>query len=202
MATGERIEFSIKEGNEQGFFSVDSTSGLLSLVQHLDYEEQDQYELVVQATVGESSSEATVLVRVTDQNDHAPAFPRTLHETQITEEDDRHLPKTILTDVTPITTLLQLQLLVLTIVGVRNVYCSVSDLLHNVPHVINVVEGSGRGSTMFSVRSRPNGEAAGDLRALVPLDYEDPEHRQGFRFQVQVTDMRAWLQPYVPAAQM
>lgn len=38
-----------------------------------------------------------MLVAVTDQNDHAPVFPRTLHETQITEEDDRHLPKVILT---------------------------------------------------------------------------------------------------------
>lgn len=145
---GERIEFSIKEGNEQELFSVDSSSGLLSLVQPLDYEEQDQvrfgvvsltwseqhlvlnnrdekswrqllvslntlyitlawpsskplfsykHELLVRATVGDSSAEAAVLVRVTDQNDHAPVFPRTLHETQITEEDDRHLPKTILT---------------------------------------------------------------------------------------------------------
>ena len=56
-----------------------------------------QYELVVRAAVSESSNEAAVLVRVTDENDHAPVFPRTLHETQITEEDDRHLPKTILT---------------------------------------------------------------------------------------------------------
>lgn len=52
---------------------------------------------MVRASAGESGSEASVVVQVTDQNDHAPAFPRTLHETQITEEDDRHLPKTILT---------------------------------------------------------------------------------------------------------
>ncbi|XP_045113360.1 putative neural-cadherin 2 isoform X2 [Portunus trituberculatus] len=385
LTHGERIEFSIKEGNEQGFFSVDSTSGLLSLVQHLDYEEQDQYELVVQATVGESSSEATVLVRVTDQNDHAPAFPRTLHETQITEEDDRHLPKTILTvkaddedageyghvsyrlegegvthdesssfAVNPSTGAIlllkpldrdpphgrsQWRLLVTASDGeledATAVHVNLKDVNDNAPYFLEatinatitentprgasvaqvsaldnddhweghnarlvysleknvidensgrpifavnsergliktalccldrektpryviqvvatdggglkgtgtvlvevqdvndvspkfsqpewdlevpespspssvlatltvldpditntfafrVVEGSGRGSTMFSVRSRPNGEAAGDLRALVPLDYEDPEHRQGFRFQVQVTDM-------------
>lgn len=39
---GERIQFSIKEGNEAGLFSVDSSSGLLSLLRPLDYEEQDQ----------------------------------------------------------------------------------------------------------------------------------------------------------------
>ncbi|XP_069186499.1 putative neural-cadherin 2 [Procambarus clarkii] len=55
------------------------------------------HELVVEARAGEARSQARVVVRVVDQNDHAPVFPRALHETQITEEDDRHLPKTILT---------------------------------------------------------------------------------------------------------
>lgn len=56
-----------------------------------------QHELVVVATAGSGVSEARVVVHVMDDNDHLPAFPRTTHETQITEEDDRHLPKTILT---------------------------------------------------------------------------------------------------------
>ena len=33
---------------------------------------------------------------VQDYNDHRPQFPREVHETQITEEDDRHLPKPII----------------------------------------------------------------------------------------------------------
>ena len=37
-----------------------------------------------------------MVVKVEDQNDHAPVFLRALHETQITEEDNRHLPKVIL----------------------------------------------------------------------------------------------------------
>ena len=36
------------------------------------------------------------MVSVTDHNDHKPKFLRAIHETQITEEDDRHLPKTII----------------------------------------------------------------------------------------------------------
>ena len=57
-----------------------------------------QCELVVEVrgSSGEGS-QARVLVQVGDRNEHAPYFPRALHETQITEEDDRHLPKTVLT---------------------------------------------------------------------------------------------------------
>lgn len=45
---------------------------------------------------GEERAFARVLVSVRDQNDLPPAFPRPVFETQITEEDDRHLPKAIL----------------------------------------------------------------------------------------------------------
>jgi len=37
-----------------------------------------------------------VLIRVKDVNDHPPVFDRPVYETQITEEDDRQLPKKIL----------------------------------------------------------------------------------------------------------
>lgn len=40
--------------------------------------------------------ETQVLINVMDANDHSPVFPRDKHETQITEEDDRHLPKAVL----------------------------------------------------------------------------------------------------------
>lgn len=50
FSLGERVEFSIKEGNENGLFSVDSSSGVLSLVQPLDYEEQDQVSAAVEKT--------------------------------------------------------------------------------------------------------------------------------------------------------
>lgn len=52
-----------------------------------------------------------------------------------------------------------------------------------------VVPGSGRGWQMFRVEGRQSGSPGGDLRATSPLDYENPEHRKGFRFRVQVTDM-------------
>ncbi|KAG7163367.1 neural-cadherin 2-like 3 [Homarus americanus] len=142
---GAPLTFRITEGNEEGSFRLDSSSGRLSLLTPLNYEDQNQqsslvegvnpiswrsrggegekeeggekerqeaterekrgkevererrYDLAVEARTGEARSEAKVVVRVLDENDHAPVFPRLLHETQITEEDDRHLPKTILT---------------------------------------------------------------------------------------------------------
>ncbi|XP_050723500.1 putative neural-cadherin 2 isoform X2 [Eriocheir sinensis] len=98
--SGEPAVYSIVEGNAGSHFWVHPSTGSLSLLTPLDYEKRKKYELVVEARAGEESSQARVVVRVEDLNDHAPVFPTTLHETQITEEDDRHLPKTILTQVT------------------------------------------------------------------------------------------------------
>ncbi|XP_069195930.1 putative neural-cadherin 2 [Procambarus clarkii] len=97
QAQGAPLEFRIAEGNDEGVFTLDPSTGRLGLTSPLDYEHQQQYDLVVEARAGEARSEARVVVRVVDENDHTPVFPRLLHETQITEEDDRHLPKVILT---------------------------------------------------------------------------------------------------------
>lgn len=55
-----------------------------------------QYEIIVAGLVGEERAFVQVSVRVKDVNDLAPSFPRPVLETQITEEDDSHLPKLIL----------------------------------------------------------------------------------------------------------
>lgn len=41
---------------------------------------------------------------------------------------------------------------------------------------------------MFRVEKRRVGAPGGDLRPAGPLDFENPEHRRGFRFRVEVTD--------------
>ena len=50
----------------------------------------------VSAGTSRGSGETLVQVSVSDANDHAPVFSRRHYETQITEEDDRHLPKPVL----------------------------------------------------------------------------------------------------------
>lgn len=55
-----------------------------------------QYELRLAASDKNSASFATVIVHVKDANDNPPVFERPTYRTQITEEDDRNLPKKVL----------------------------------------------------------------------------------------------------------
>lgn len=55
-----------------------------------------QYSLELSVTDGESISYATLVVRVLDVNDNPPVFEKSSYRTQVTEEDDRNLPKRIL----------------------------------------------------------------------------------------------------------
>lgn len=56
-----------------------------------------QYELRLVASDNRNENHTTVVIHVKDVNDNPPLFDRPLYETQITEEDDRSLPKNILT---------------------------------------------------------------------------------------------------------
>lgn len=56
-----------------------------------------QYELRLVASDNRNENHTKVVIHVKDVNDNPPMFDRPLYETQITEEDDRALPKNILT---------------------------------------------------------------------------------------------------------
>lgn len=55
-----------------------------------------QYELKIQATDSRKENFTTVIVHVHDVNDNPPIFDKTSYRTQITEEDDRGLPKKVM----------------------------------------------------------------------------------------------------------
>ncbi|XP_050739443.1 neural-cadherin-like isoform X4 [Eriocheir sinensis] len=97
LQEGPSVTFRVVEGGEEGLFSLHPSSGRLSLLKNLDYESKQQHELVVEAAAGRHRSRAGVALLVRDVNEYPPVFPRGLHQTQITEEDDSGLPKTILT---------------------------------------------------------------------------------------------------------
>ncbi|KAK8399372.1 hypothetical protein O3P69_003470 [Scylla paramamosain] len=163
-ATGETLQYRISEGNEEGLFHLDPSSGSLSLLRPLDYEIQQQYELVVEALAGEARGEARVMVNVDDQNDHAPVFLRALHETQITEEDNRHLPKVILKQVT-----------------------AVDGDAGRFGRLAYTISGDG----MFTNGSRPCfsvDAASGTVLLLRPLDRDPPHGRPQWRLRVTATD--------------
>jgi hypothetical protein len=55
-----------------------------------------QYELRLVASDNLNENHTTVVIHVKDVNDNPPVFDRPIYEAQITEEDDRNLPKRIL----------------------------------------------------------------------------------------------------------
>lgn len=55
-----------------------------------------QYELRLVASDNLNENFTTVIIHVKDVNDNPPVFDRPTYQTQITEEDDRSLPKKVL----------------------------------------------------------------------------------------------------------
>lgn len=77
---GNKLTFSISEGNTNGTFKIDKDTGLLTTMKGLDREKVWRYNLTVTVTdsnngraSGQSSSQ-NVSVIVTDENDNAPVF--------------------------------------------------------------------------------------------------------------------------------
>lgn len=56
----------------------------------------EQYKLRLVASDNLNENYTTVVIHIKDVNDNPPDFDRPTYETQITEEDDRHLPKRVL----------------------------------------------------------------------------------------------------------
>uniref|UniRef100_A0A8C3S0B0 FAT atypical cadherin 2 n=1 Tax=Chelydra serpentina TaxID=8475 RepID=A0A8C3S0B0_CHESE len=69
------VSYEIKEGNEDGVFSMNYQSGLISTQKNLDFEQVSFYQLKVRGTnMGGAFTDVTVLIYVMDENDNAPAF--------------------------------------------------------------------------------------------------------------------------------
>ena len=75
-ADGETISYSITAGNGDGIFEINSSTGAITVVNNskLDYETTTSYSLIVQATDGTNTDNATVTVTVTDVNDNNPVL--------------------------------------------------------------------------------------------------------------------------------
>ncbi|XP_068201441.1 neural-cadherin-like isoform X2 [Palaemon carinicauda] len=91
------LNYEIVEGNEDGTFSVGNLTGEVFLAQPLDYETKNKYKLLLLVSDGRHEGGATVQVNVRDVNDNPPTFDSRLYEAEINEEDDRDLPRRIIT---------------------------------------------------------------------------------------------------------
>ena len=72
--TGANITYSIISGNEDMIFTINDNTGLITLIQSLDYEAETLYELQVFASDGQKSDTATLIVNVIDENEFVPQF--------------------------------------------------------------------------------------------------------------------------------
>ncbi|UYV85015.1 hmr-1 [Cordylochernes scorpioides] len=91
-----RIRYEITQGNIGGAFAVKNETGAIYVAGQLDYESRKEYKLRMVASDNLNENHTTVVIHIKDVNDNPPLFDRPTYETQITEEDDRNLPKRVL----------------------------------------------------------------------------------------------------------
>ncbi|XP_029297315.1 LOW QUALITY PROTEIN: protocadherin Fat 4 [Cottoperca gobio] len=73
------VHYHVSEGNEEGQFTIDSSSGQVTLVGKLDYESTFTYSLkiiAVDAGAVPLSSSCMLSISILDENDNAPSFPK------------------------------------------------------------------------------------------------------------------------------
>lgn len=83
------IYYSIVGGNEHKKFQINTTTGVITISEQLDYERAKDYFLTIQAVDGGTpplSNHATVNITVTDSNDNAPLFNEISYRATVKED--------------------------------------------------------------------------------------------------------------------
>ncbi|XP_025148164.2 protocadherin Fat 2 [Bubalus bubalis] len=84
----EKTGYRVVSGNEQGRFRLDARTGILYVNKSLDFETSPKYFLSVECSRKGSSSLSdmtTIVVNITDINEHRPRFPQHLYSTRVLE---------------------------------------------------------------------------------------------------------------------
>uniref|UniRef100_A0AAY5EW03 FAT atypical cadherin 4 n=1 Tax=Electrophorus electricus TaxID=8005 RepID=A0AAY5EW03_ELEEL len=82
------LHYHISEGNKENWFSIDSSSGQVTLVGKLDYETTSSYSLKIVAEDSGSvplSSSCLLSINVLDENDNSPSFPKSTMTVDVLE---------------------------------------------------------------------------------------------------------------------
>ncbi|XP_069349341.1 protocadherin-23 [Eulemur rufifrons] len=74
-----------REGNPGAKFAIDQNTGVVVLVETLDFEKVAEYELLIQISDSVHHAEGAVLVRVLDVNDNPPVFARDFYQVTVPE---------------------------------------------------------------------------------------------------------------------
>uniref|UniRef100_A0ACB8FEA5 Uncharacterized protein n=1 Tax=Sphaerodactylus townsendi TaxID=933632 RepID=A0ACB8FEA5_9SAUR len=81
-----KLRYQITSGNTRGDFDVEPESGAILIVQILDYEEEQHYELQLVASDGKWENHTLVIVNIINKNDEAPVFAQNEYHSSILEE--------------------------------------------------------------------------------------------------------------------
>lgn len=84
------LTYTILSGNELGLFGIDSLTGIVSLVNELDFDERGHmfFSLLLLVDDGQFISNATFQVNVTDFNDNLPVFQNSSYSIEIAENTE------------------------------------------------------------------------------------------------------------------
>ncbi|TSN95695.1 Protocadherin Fat 1 [Bagarius yarrelli] len=87
----DRLSYKISSGNPQGFFSIDTKTGLVTTTSRkLDREQQDEHILEITVTdqgVPARSTTVRVIVQVLDENDNKPIFMEKVYKIKLPERE-------------------------------------------------------------------------------------------------------------------
>ncbi|XP_069495463.1 protocadherin Fat 3 isoform X2 [Ambystoma mexicanum] len=89
IGTNAEISYSVRSGNEQGKFNINTKTGVISVFEALDYEACKDFYVVVEAKDGGMpplSAVTTVNINLTDVNDNAPKFNQEMYSAVISED--------------------------------------------------------------------------------------------------------------------
>lgn len=85
------VWYSIISGNQQACFTIDNSTGVISLVKSLDYEQSRDYSLVIRASDSGSAvlhTDITMVINVIDVNDNKPVFSSDVNHVFVDETVD------------------------------------------------------------------------------------------------------------------
>ncbi|XP_011867959.1 PREDICTED: neural-cadherin-like isoform X1 [Vollenhovia emeryi] len=159
-----RIRYEITSGNIGGAFAVKNMTGAIYVAGALDYETRKRYELRLTASDNLKENYTTVVIHVKDVNDNPPVFERPNYRTQITEEDDRTLPKRVLG--------------VLATDGDKD----------RPQNIVYFLTGQGIDSENPANSKFDINRTSGEIFVLKPLDRDQPNGRPQWRFTVFAQD--------------
>ncbi|KAJ8416521.1 hypothetical protein AAFF_G00358090 [Aldrovandia affinis] len=156
------VFYQIKDGNTNGAFDINPSSGVVTTQRTLDYETLRSYKLIVQATnMAGMLSNTTLLINLKDENDNAPVFTQAEFTGMVSESAPFN--SVVLTnDKSPLV-----------------IRASDADRDMNARLVYQIVE-------LFAHNYFEIDSSTGAIRTIASLDYEQ---RSSFQFTVQVHDM-------------